>query len=1001
MDRFNGDVEIQDPFEQTNELMRQSLVTVEHNCQALRNLVKEQRKFIADSISESQENPGKARALGVTLNFYDHIRSDLVALEEICQKYRVKIPADISSEILQRLQPPFHTSLAAVKKAYLNEQQFFDRVDTDRGSTTNGQFIRDWANASPSFFDHTQNIIYGPKKLMPSEFDDSDDKFKQDIMILRTKMFAIPRSRSEEPRYEHFTFSPRTLLFKNQDNITDDVRRVSIGAATKREFIETVKKTDSYFLPSVNAELAKIDYLKFVDGEFNTSDNWLKLLDMFGQQLRSKWYLVVCPQIKAVLKKYKIMIIHLSPTKTFDFIVKLPENGASCWLTRKTLIPLTHRTSEVRWLRDPRKQLRAINGKDVAATIMQSCWRGFWVRKCIYDTKCKYIAASIIWVAWIVVKKKRQMHERYLRNMLTTLDTTRQLSLKLSTEYESIINDKHVVIHLPSLGFPLDVRRTFGSSIDFANYQNTMGLKFSAIKNQFAHVIYVLPIDATEDLMEMYNDTIESVLPHEDAHNRVTFLGLSQAQTFADYSFNVSRTLHASEDTLVEIRKYLVNKRAFCLPWILDECDVRVAGNLGVPLLAPDVEMQSNLLNKSAISVMIDRLKLEQPPFINDIKDYKTLCNSLAEQICSNTEICMWLFKVNVGMSNLHTGVFLINHISVPFMPILRKQREKYGDQWNTNIKTKMNFLKGLSDHLSEIVSTVTRFSTCYGSWENFYSQMVKYGCLLQAVPNEKHSKYISVTLFLPGNATGHTPEWTGTAETIYSAGILFYKYLNNDELDRKVAKDFSLSRILLFFFLLNKITLPLFSLSRLIHKCDAVRKSRFSTVGYTMPQTFVDNSDIEVSVQLISESLQKDGYFGHLCINLYCFRRKQDDKIVCLVVGIDPCYDYVQHYVDWLKFAINGSYDPINNKFEADVGLLPDSRSQRSSISVPYGRAISSFTETTGRYAVVIPHLYHSELSSHNWKNLRALSKESGVNWKTSEIQDIKIVLQLMNFID
>lgn len=146
------------------------------------------------------------------------------------------------------------------------------------------------------------------------------------------------------------------------------------------------------------------------------------------------------------------------------------------------------------------------------------------------------------------------------------------------------------------------------------------------------------------------------------------------------------------------------------------------------------------------------------------------------------------------------------------------------------------------------------------------------------------------------------------------------------------------------------------------------------------MPQTFLDNSHLEITIRPISEALQKNGYFGYVAIDLYCFRRKRDDKTVCLVIGINPCYDYVQHYVDWMKFAINGSYNRISNKFEADVGLLPDSRSQRSSISVPYGRAVSSFTETTGRHAVAIPQLYHSQLVSHSWKKLRALSKESGV---------------------
>ena len=358
------------------------------------------------------------------------------------------------------------------------------------------------------------------------------------------------------------------------------------------------------------------------------------------------------------------------------------------------------------------------------------------------------------------------MHERYLRNMLTSLATTRELSLKFSTEYNSITQNEHIVIHLPSIGFPLDIRRTFRSR-DFATYQNSMSLKWSFVKNPDAEVIYVLPIKPTEDILEMYHDLIESVLPNENAQNRITFLELSQGDTFADCSFNVARTLYCSEDTLVDIKKRITNKPAFVLPWIMDECDVRIAGNLDIPLLAPDMEMQHQMLNRSYITKMIDELGLKQPPHVTNIKDYATLCDNLAEQICNHTEICSWLIKLNVGFSWMHTGIFLINHISVPFMPILRKERALHGDKWNYNLEIRMNFLKSLYEHLPQVVSTVTRFNDCYVDWKDFSTHMTRYGCLLQAVPNEKSSSSITVSLFVPRNATGGTAKWMGTADKL------------------------------------------------------------------------------------------------------------------------------------------------------------------------------------------------------------------------------------------
>lgn len=388
------------------------------------------------------------------------------------------------------------------------------------------------------------------------------------------------------------------------------------------------------------------------------------------------------------------------------------------------------------------------------------------VRKSIFDAECKYVAASIIWVAWMVVKKKRQMHERYLRNMLTSLDTTRELCLKFSAEYGRMIEGDHVIVHLPSLGFPLDVRRTFGSDA-FAVYQNTMALKLSSLRNPRARVIYVLPVKATDDLVTMYRDFIESVLPNENAQERVSFVELSQADTFADCSFNVARTLYCSEESIVTVREKIADKPAFFLPWVMDECDVRLAGNFGLPLLAPDMEMQHQMLNRSRMTDIVDELELDQPPHATGIKDYPTLCAKLAEMICIHTEICQWQFKLNVGLPGRHVGVFLINHMSVPFMPILRKERLAHGEEWSTDPEVRRNFLKCLSDHLPGVVSRVTRLTDFYEDWKDFYGHVAKYGCLLQAVPNEKSSSYVTVTVFIPGNATGESAEWTGTADKL------------------------------------------------------------------------------------------------------------------------------------------------------------------------------------------------------------------------------------------
>ena len=86
------------------------------------------------------------------------------------------------------------------------------------------------------------------------------------------------------------------------------------------------------------------------------------------------------------------------------------------------------------------------------------------------------------------------MHEQYLLKLQTCLVEARNLSLELSKEYDSLIMKPHVVIHLPSMGFLRDIRKTF-PVLDFPHYQNTMDLTFSHLRNLNAEVIYVLPVN--------------------------------------------------------------------------------------------------------------------------------------------------------------------------------------------------------------------------------------------------------------------------------------------------------------------------------------------------------------------------------------------------------------------------------------------------------------------------------------------------------------------------
>ncbi|KAI4502957.1 hypothetical protein M0802_002001 [Mischocyttarus mexicanus] len=351
--------------------------------------------------------------------------------------------------------------------------------------------------------------------------------------------------------------------------------------------------------------------------------------------------------------------------------------------------------------------------------------------------------------------------------MLTSLNVVRELNEKLMNELNDMIKQPHVIIHVPSIGYPVEIRRTFTPKM-LAIYQHTMIFRLSFLRNQMSEIIYILPIDVTEDFLSMYFDIIDSVVKQENTANRITFLSLSQAKTLENTHMNVSRILHCSEDTLIAIKNKINEKPAYILPWIVDECDVRISGNLRIPLLGPDMMLQQRLLNLSKISEIIDDLGLPQPAHSKDIREYSKLCTKLAELILLNTDICLWLIKVNFGIQTKHCGVFLINHISIPFMHGIRETRKRYANEWLNNSHLREEYFNALSIHLLKVVSIVTNLNKVYyHSWKDFYNHVQKFGCILQAVPNEKNSSIVTSSLFVPNKITMKPIKWIVNIEIL------------------------------------------------------------------------------------------------------------------------------------------------------------------------------------------------------------------------------------------
>ncbi|XP_047357720.1 IQ motif-containing protein H-like [Vespa velutina] len=842
----------------------------------------------------------------------DKVQKGLISIEEDCDKFWVEMKLDLllenknrSEPLLDKLPIKVKTGYEACKSALLkNDENILSLV----------RCHCKWKNVSKSIM-NDEKIRPEKLDLLPTKFDETDLKFKQDLMDLRTKMFS--------------------LVNDEMDTICQRTEVENGVLSTNKSYYQIMKKYKRS--TSMNKiDLSHIHALKYIDGELMKNEGWSNVLDANGKQLRSKWYLVVSPQIEKILKKRWIYSFRLDPLKVFNFLLSIPESGIHFKLSKEDLLLLLQDISEEGpWITSWKPQLKTLDRKEIAAILIQSCWRGYWLRKQINESYRRYIAASVLWYKWLFLKSKREIYTNHLEKMFLSLNISRVFNEKLSKEFYDLIEYPHVIIHLPSLGYSINIRQTFIPKM-LGIYQHSMIFRLSFLRNQMSEIVYILPVEATQDLLSMYVDIIDSIVSQERTANRVTFLTLSQAKTLECTHMNVSRILHCSEKTLTAIRKKINGKPGYILPWIVDECDVRVSDYLSIPLLGPDMILQQELLNLSKISEIMENLDLPQPAHSKDIREYSKLCANLAKLIILNTEICLWLIRLNFGVQTKHYGVFLINHISIPFMPTIREIRKQYGDEWINNSDVREEYLNALLIHLPKIVSIVTSFNKVhYNSWKDFYNHVQKFGCLLQAVPNEKNSSIISVSLFIPNKITRKPFKWIGTS---------------------------------------NKLQLDV----------------NFSMFAYMIPQTSVNIEILNPSVNKLAYALQQLGYFGYLTIDCYCYFDNNKEKMVVLLLDIYPYYSHLQMYVDWMKFVIDGSYNSKTNTFNGNVIVREDSGKKVITSSI-YDR---EWDETTERTAIVICELYHVNLPAYSWSKLKILMEDVGIIYEARKKEGSYFIL-------
>lgn len=124
-------------------------------------------------------------------SIYNNVLEELMRMEEICDEYRARINVELSAETMGRLQPPSYVSMAPIRKAFQQISKCCETVlepeEISRAKST-------WTNIPDGILQDTTDILNKPQDV-PTEFDETDVKFKQEMTALRTKIFPAAEMR--------------------------------------------------------------------------------------------------------------------------------------------------------------------------------------------------------------------------------------------------------------------------------------------------------------------------------------------------------------------------------------------------------------------------------------------------------------------------------------------------------------------------------------------------------------------------------------------------------------------------------------------------------------------------------------------------------------------------------------------------------------------------------------------------------------------------------------
>ncbi|BFY98989.1 hypothetical protein BsWGS_02029 [Bradybaena similaris] len=555
-------------------------------------------------------------------------------------------------------------------------------------------------------------------------------------------------------------------------------------------------------------------------------------------------------------------------------------------------------------IKKPGQRFLGPNGKEIAATHIQSTWRMYRERLQYLEYRRLKWAAGVIVISWIMRVKMAKMRQQLKQTRLNQLAAFKQRATRLASSWERIKNSRRVIIHIPSLGYHQIIRETIG---DFELRQNTQMARLCDIKDPNVDVILISAVSLSDEALQYYSKllglypAVAHGNPEDqcDMTDRYKIIVPEAINSFPTHRMCLSTILKYSPKALQRIKNLIKGREAFIVTGMPHKDDLAVADFLNVPILGPEPDVAHLYSTKSGCKRIFVSAGIDIPPSEYDIYSLDQLYECLAQLVTENLNVQRWLFKLNDEFDGRGIAVCDVPKYLRCYRWAL-KEEQRYGDKWSKKWAQEAVYVKihaEIPDILHKYAQPVN--TKMFPTWDKFLQAFLSQGGVIEACPPSDSVTTLTTDLLIEPSGT-----------------------------------------------------VSLLTCGDQIHA-----DSQFSCWGLSFPQSSIEPSVLNATCQRIANACKSNGIVGYLKIDFVTFIDPKTMLQQLWALGLSLHYSDHLAMFRLLEYVTHGTFQPKTHVFEV---ALP-TKENKSSRQRLLGK---ESTPNRNRFAVMSTRLMHSNLA-------------------------------------